>query len=122
MRWTLLLAAVLAVSSCGSDGSPPSPPSAANCTAFLQWVPPIERMDGTPLTIAELDKFTIFVSESPDPRDMLITLVVEVTDANMISWEVVALSAEQHFFWVTVTDTEGRESGPSNVEDKDCSP
>lgn len=77
-------------------------------------------MDGTPLALSELQKFTIYVSESPDPADMLIELVIDVNDANMISWEVRNLTTTQHFFWVTATDTDNRESAPSNVEDKDC--
>lgn len=77
-------------------------------------------MDGTHLSLSELDKFTIYVSESSNPDDMLIELVVDVVDQNLISWEVRNLTTKLHYFWVTATDTEGRESQPSNVEDKDC--
>lgn len=77
-------------------------------------------MDGTPLALDELSAFTIFVSESLDPADMMIELVIGIEDTNMISWEVRNLTVAQHYFWVTATDTEGRESAPSNVEGKDC--
>lgn len=77
-------------------------------------------MDGTPLPLEELSKFTIYMSESPDPADMLIELVIDVEDQNLISWEVRNLTVKQHYFWVTATDTDNRESAPSNVEDKDC--
>jgi len=77
-------------------------------------------MDGTPLPLSELREFTIYVSSSPDPTDMMIELVVGITDVNLISWEVRNLTSAQHYFWVTATDTENRESAPSNVEDKQC--
>lgn len=114
------LVIALAVAGCGGGGSPPEPPVAIPCTAFLQWQAPASRMDGTAILPGELDKFTIFVSSSPAPADMLIVLVVDVEDGNLTSWEVKALSSSQHYFWVTVTDTESRESGPSNVEEKNC--
>jgi len=106
---------------CGQGGgfNPPEPPVATDCTAFLQWIAPTERMDGTPLLITELSKYTVYVSESPEPLDMLIEMVIEISDPNVISWEVFDLS-HPHWFWVTATDTEGLESGPSNVEGKDC--
>jgi hypothetical protein len=115
-RLTILL--ILAGCGGGSD-SPPKPPTVL-CSAFLQWEAPTTRRDGTSLSLSELKAFTIYVSESPDPADMLIELVVGIEDANLISWEVRNLTVTQHYFWVTATDTENRESSPSNVEDKVC--
>ena len=106
---------------CGPGGSPPEPPSVADCTAFLQWEAPIKRMNGDLLLLSELSKFTIYVSESSDPADMLFELIIEVNDSNMISWEIRELTDSHHYFWVSATDTDNRESAPSNVEDKDCS-
>lgn len=100
------------------DKAPPEPP-VVDCSAFLQWVAPTERADGTPLLISELSKFTIYVSESSEPEDMLIEMVIDISDPNLISWEVFELS-HKHWFWVTATDTDNLESGPSNVVDKDC--
>lgn len=119
MRWIIPLL-FLAGCSGGSSNAPPNAPPIVQCSAFLQWEAPTERADGTPLALSELSKFTIYISESPDPADMLIELVIDIADANMISWEVRNLTVAQHFFWVTATDTENRESAPSNVEDKQC--
>ena len=114
----------LAVVGCGGGGNsppkPPEPPTEVECTASLQWVMPTERMDETPLTPGELEKLTIYVMESPEPRDELFLLIIEVTDVNLISWEIQDLELRDLYFSVRVTDTEGRESAHSNVEGKDC--
>lgn len=119
MRFLALIIPLL-IAGCDRGGSSPPAPPTVMCSAFLQWTAPTERMDGTALTVSELKSFTIFVSESPDPDDMLIELIVGITDVNLISWEVKNLTLAQHYFWVTVTDTDNRESAPSNVEDKQC--
>lgn len=110
---------LLVLLGCESGGDSPPEPPVAECSAFLQWVAPTERADGTPLPLSELSKFTVYVSESPEPEDMLIEMIIDISDPNVISWEVFDLS-HQHWFWVTATDTENRESGPSNVVAKDC--
>lgn len=81
---------------------------------------PTERMDETPLATDELEKLTIYVMETPEPRDEMFLMIIEVTDVNLISWEIQDLELRDLHFSVRVTDTEGRESAFSNVRGKDC--
>lgn len=116
----LSLVSLLILAGCGGGGSPPSPPNPVGCTAAVQWEPSGERTDGTPMPVEEIAKFTIFVSNSPEIVEGALELEVDITDRHLTAWEVPDLRPGQHWFYMTVTDTEGRESTYSNVQGKQC--
>jgi len=77
-------------------------------------------MDSTPLTLNELQKFTLYVNDAEGMEEARITLVVDLTDVYLIQWEIRNLPAGQHWFYMTATDTENNVSGYSNEVSKFC--
>jgi len=77
-------------------------------------------MDNTPLTLDELQKFTLYVNDAEGMEEARITLVVDLTDVYLIQWEIRNLPAGLHWFYMTATDTENRVSGYSNELSKFC--
>jgi hypothetical protein len=117
MRYLVLLGLLVG---CGGNGSPPQPPVPTFCSAFLEWGPPEFRMDGSPITVAELAKYTIYVNEEGGRNQSTLVLVVEVQNPNTVSWEIRNLDLTSHWFYMTVTDTKDRTSPYSNELTKDC--
>ena len=120
-----LLVAVVLLAGCsngGGDNQSPLPmPSPTPCSAILEWEPPTQRMDETPITKEEFSKFTIFVADKEGYEQFDLTIVMDISDVYLIQWEVKNLPSGQNWFYMTVTDTEGRESGYSNEVSKLCS-
>lgn len=122
-----LITTLLLLGGCsgGSGGNGPGLPLDPNdptntCIATLSWSPPTERMDDSPLALEELAKFTIYVNDAEGMEEARITLVIDLTDVYLIQWEIRNLPAGQHYFYMTVTDTEGLASGYSNEVSKFC--
>lgn len=113
MRFILALLAVSLVAGCGkSGGGNPSPPS-VSCSATIVWEPPTERTSGQPLTLEELEKYTVYVSLRDSVEDQYIQQVIDV-DINLITLEVRDLGPGPHWFYMTVTDLDGITSTQSN--------
>ena len=88
----------------GGNNSPPGDPDPSDtCTAILEWAPPTARMDESPLTLEELQKFTVYVNNAEGMEEARITLVIDLTDVYMIQWEIRNLPAGQHWFYMTAT-------------------
>ncbi len=120
MKTSFLIFMLLLVGCSGDKANYPKPPIIVSCEAGIEWSAPGFRMDGSDLLPEDIEKFTIYVSEDPDPQAQMISLVIEVDDPAAVSWTIYDLGLREHWFWVTVTETGGLESAPSNVEGKDC--
>ncbi len=111
---------ILLIVGCGGSGSPPEPPIPIFCSAVVEWGPPKFRMDGSPITVAELAKYTIYVNEEEGKNEATLVLVIGIQDASFVSWEIRNLDLQLHWFYMTVTDTGNRTSPYSNEISKDC--
>lgn len=120
----LLLAPLLVLVGCGGGADTsafaPIPPSKKDCKAILTWERPIERTDGTEFAIDDIEKFTIYVNKIEDVNDRTLILVMDITDASIVTWEFSELTTGPNYFYMTVTDTEGRTSTYSNIKGKNC--
>ena len=115
-----LLALILVLAGCGEGASTFSQPPQATCSATITWEPPTERTDGTPLTTAELKQYTIYVNRRDSVDTSTLVTIYEVSDTNIVTWQLDGLSKGQKYFYMTATDTEGRESTFSNIMSKLC--
>lgn len=124
MKWFPLVLAIILVGCGGSDGGTKSlannKPPQATCSATVIWEPPTERTDGTPITTDEMEKFTIYVNKQNNVTDNTIVAVIDITDVNTTDFTIQELSRGQKYFYMTVTDTEGRVSTFSNILNKLC--
>ena len=116
MKKLLLLVLVAALVSC--DGGGITLPT--GCDANVNWSPPTERLGGAPLSVEELEKFTIYVSKTGDTDQKELERVLDVNDTYLISWRVENLGQGTHWFYMTATDTEGNVSGYSNILSMTC--
>ena len=72
------------------------------------------------MPIEELAKLTIFVNRFPGQRQESVEFTLDITDVNIIQWEVHNLARGQHWFYMSATDIDGEESGFSNELSKIC--
>lgn len=96
------------------------PPDHQACSAHLKWDQPPLRMDGTALKKEDIAYYNVYVSLSPEPRDEEYILILELDKSSQQVVQINDLGRLELYFFVTTTDTEGRESAHSNVEFKDC--
>lgn len=116
----ILLVLSLVLAGCGEGaGTFNLPPAAKTCSATLTWEAPYDRIDGTPLTTAELQKYTIYVNRRDSVETNSLITIIEVTDTNLITYETEVPKGVKYFY-MTVTDTEGRESTFSNILSQIC--
>ena len=116
----LILLSLILVGCGGSSSSDNSVAPIATCSAVLTWEPPYDRIDGTPITTEELEKFTIYVNRRESVEETTLVAVIDITDTNIITWRVDNLPKGQKYFYMTVTDTDGRTSTFSNILNKLC--
>ena len=120
VSFKILLVLGLLSTACGGEAS--SPPDPQNtCNVKVEWEYPVNRLDGTPLTIQEIAKLTIYISASEGGDDDDLIRIEDVTASNgrntyVLHWVPQGLS----WYTLTVTDTEGRESQVSNEIPKLC--
>lgn len=113
---------LLIVYGCGGSGNkPPKPPDPSlECDAIVNWIIPTERTDGSELLPTDIDKFTIFINAEPGVNESTLERVVDIIDNSLTQWTVPELSEGEHWFYMTVTDIENRESTFSNELTKIC--
>jgi hypothetical protein len=78
----------------------------------LSWTAPSSRMDGTPLAISEIDGYTIYIGNSQS--SLQATLETDQSSASIKN-----LEPGTYYLAVTVTDSEGLESGYSQIISKE---
>lgn len=121
MKWFPLVLVIILVGCGGSDGGTTNnKPPQATCSATVIWEPPTERTDGSPITTEEMQKFTLYINRRNDVTEETLAAVIDITDVNTRDYTVQELSRGQKYFYMTVTDTEGRVSTFSNILNKLC--
>jgi len=80
----------------------------------LNWLAPVTRGDGTPLSISEIAGYTLYYGESAGDLSNSIT----IDDAYTTSVTVTDLPLGVYYFVVTAHDTAGLESADSNTATK----
>ncbi len=119
-KYILILALVLTatlLSACGGGSSTSSTSGAASQSlstssgVSLSWTAPSARTDGTFLPLTELAGYRIYMGTSSDNLNP----VVDLSDDTVTSYTVNNLSAGSYFFAVSAYDTDGAESGYSEI-------
>jgi hypothetical protein len=83
-------------------------------SATLSWVPPATRTDGTSLAISEIDGYRIYMG---DTQTTLLP-VMDVNDSSVTQFTLTDITTGTYYFSVTAYDTDGNESGLSNIVSK----
>ncbi len=119
---TLLLIAVttLVLTACGGGGGSSStdsrdPTSTPSSSRLLSWVAPSTRADGSYLPLTELEGYRIYYGTSASNLSVL----VDLNDDSLTEYSVDTLPSGNYYFAVTAYDSNGIESGLSNIINKD---
>lgn len=124
-----LISVFLSLSACGGGGSGLTSDtdalSSTNSTGAvapagtlsLKWVAPAVRSDGNPLSLSELDSYTVHFGTSIDEYPYS----VSIEDSSATSADIPDLPAGTYYVVITVTDSNGLESAPSGVAVKEVS-
>ncbi|GBO90128.1 fibronectin type III domain-containing protein [Marinobacter salsuginis] len=93
----------------GSTTSPaPSEPETGSAT--LSWTAPLTRVDGSSISLSEIQSYEILYGSSPDSLSNTVTV-----DGSQISAEITGLSPGTWYFAIRVIDTDGLTSENSEV-------
>jgi len=98
--------------------SAPALPEAANASAVLSWNAPTTRADGSPLTMADIDGYEIYVLSESTGETATITL----DDGAASSYTLDNLPADTYHFSMAAKDTQGNLSALSAVVSKTITP
>jgi len=77
-------------------------------------------LNGTPLALQELEKFTIYAAQAPEVHYDKRLFEIDIADVFMTTYEVRDLKNGSYWFYMTATDTQGNVSTYSNVQQKVC--
>lgn len=114
----LFLITTILLTACGGgggSGSSENHPSVAGNGVVLSWVAPTTRIDDSFLPVSDLDGYRIYYGTSTADLNVL----VDLNDDSITEYTVDTLPAGNYYFAVTAYDTEGTESGLSNLINKD---
>ncbi len=115
----LAIAATLVLTACGgggsSDGSDSRDTGSATGQVKLSWIAPSTRIDSSYLPINDLEGYRIYYGTSASDLVMLIDL----NDNTITEYTLDTLPTGNYYFTITAYDSDGYESGHSNVINKD---
>jgi len=101
--------------------NPPGDPDPTNtCTAIVDWEIPSTFVNGDQLLHSDLQRLTIYINEEAGMDQAKITRVEELNDVYLIQWTVEQLPVGEHWFYMTITATNGEVSAYSNELSKIC--
>ncbi len=93
----------------GSTTTPvPSEPDTASAT--LSWTAPLRRVDGSSISLSEIQSYEILYGSSPDSLSNTVTV-----DGAQTSAEITGLSSGTWYFAIRVIDTDGLTSENSQI-------
>jgi hypothetical protein len=114
----IFLITTILLTACGGGGGSSSNDShqpAAGNGIVLSWVAPTSRVDDSFLPVSELDGYRIYYGTTAAD----LTVLVDLNDDSITEYTVDTLPAGNYYFAVTAYDTDGTESGLSNLINKD---
>ena len=91
----------------------PEPPL-QTCPVNVIWEAPTLLLGDEPLSIEDIERFTIYVATSPGKLQRDLVLVSDIIDSSAIMHRIDAVPVNSYIY-MTVTDTDGRIS-PLSVE------
>ena len=94
-------------SSSVSQNDPPAGPGGVT----LDWTPPIQNTDGTPVAAGEVTGYRILYGESPSALDQF----VAIPDPATTTYTFQNLPTSTWYFAIVAVDSAGNESAPTNV-------
>lgn len=100
----ILLLPLTACNSGGGDSSPETAPGLNG--AYLSWMAPSEREDGTGLSLTEIAGYRVYYGENPGEY----TDSVDINDQSMMQMTLDTIPSGTYYIAVTAIDTEGHES------------
>jgi len=90
------------------------------CSVTIDYSPPINYVDGTPLVLTDIGKFTIYVKDGGHILDNNL-MIVDVMDVNLTMWTITITEDDIILYLhMTATTLEGEESAVSNTATKLC--
>ena len=114
----LILIAGLFLTACGGGGGGSSGDSRTTSgttnRVTLSWAAPTTRSDGSFLPVTELQGYRVYYGTSAGSLSMLVDLNDDITE-----FTVDMLPTGNYYFAVTAYDSDGTESGFSNLINKD---
>jgi hypothetical protein len=118
----LVITTSLILTACGggggsesSDGRDTSSDTLPADAAKLTWVAPSTRADSSYLPPADLEGYRVYYGTSAAS----LILLVDLNDNSITEFDLDTLPSGNYYFAVTAYDSEGNESGYSNVINKD---
>lgn len=116
----LVMASALLLTACGGGSSSESsdsrtPDGTTSGQALLSWIAPSTRADSTYLPLNDVEGFRVYYGTSASN----LVLLADLNDNSITEYTTDAMPSGSYFFAVTAYDTEGNESGLSNVINKD---
>jgi hypothetical protein len=90
------------------------------CEALVSWEAPTQRTDGSDFTKEDISNFTLFINSEQSIDTITLERVIVIEDGYLVQWKVEYLTPGDHWFYMTVTDTEGNQSTFSNELVKNC--
>jgi hypothetical protein len=116
----LAIATTLILTACGGGGSTESSDGRESTvsmsgSARLSWVAPATRADSSFLALTDLEGYRVYYGTSASSLVML----VDLNDNSITEYTPDTLPSGNYYFAVTAYDSEGNESGYSNVINKD---
>lgn len=81
----------------------------------LSWSAPSSRADGSYLPLSELEGYRIYYGTSSTD----FTMLVDLNDYSITEYNVTTLNSGNYYFAITAYDSNGVESGFSNMINKD---
>ncbi len=92
---------------------PVQPPSATETSASLSWTAPLTRLDGSSISLSEIEHYEIHYGRDRNNMDQTVTV-----GGDQSSYAISNLPAGIWYFTVTVVDSNNRVSAPSEVVSK----
>lgn len=108
--WTLEPVPTPEASPVSPDPIPTAPPPVTESSATLSWTAPLTRVDGSSISLSEIGGYIIRYGQSRNNLD----LRAEANSAQT-SIELTGLEPGTWYFSISVSDTNGLESAPSDV-------
>lgn len=101
--------------STGSDSNTQSPDTNVDTGSFdLKWTAPVSRTDGSPLSLSDINGFTVYYGKNPGKY----TYYADVSDGTAQDVTVTDVPVGTYYVVMTTYDNAGRESSYSSMVTK----